>query len=149
VIFFAFEYRMTLPGGIDTSLFGFQMMMIMGVLSLLLALVALEFSPDFAARAARSENVRITYFLFIGALVALAMVLYGGSASSPAVDFAASTGHGLQIAGSQLPAGFRDVLRLHHEVNADIAQDRHVDSFHGSPFVIFRVVAGLIIRRTV
>jgi len=67
----------------------------MGVLSLLLALVALEFSPDFAARAARSENVRVTYFIFIGALVALAMVLYGGSASTPAVDFAASSGHGL------------------------------------------------------
>lgn len=95
VIFFAFEYRMTLPGGIDSSIFGFQMMMIMGVLSLLLALVALEFSPDFAARAARRENVRITYFIFIGALVALAIVLYAGGATSPAIDFAASTGHGL------------------------------------------------------
>jgi hypothetical protein len=95
VIFFAFEYRMTLPGGIDSSLFGFQMMMVMGVLSLLLALVALEFSPDFAFRAARNENVRVTYFIFIGALVALAIVLYGGGAATPAVDFAASTGHGL------------------------------------------------------
>jgi hypothetical protein len=62
VIFFAFEYRMTLPGGIDSSLFGFQMMMVMGVLSLLLALV---------------------------------LVLYGGGATSPAIDYAASTGHGL------------------------------------------------------
>jgi hypothetical protein len=95
VIFFSFEYRMTLPGGIDSSLFGFQMMMIMAVLSLLLALVALEFSPEFAARAARNENVRITYFIFIGGLVALVLVLYGGGATSPAIDYAASTGHGL------------------------------------------------------
>jgi hypothetical protein len=95
VIFFAFEYRMTLPGGIDSSLFGFQMMMVMAVLSLLLALVALEFSPEFAARAARNENVRITYFIFIGGLVALVLVLYGGGATSPAIDYAASTGHGL------------------------------------------------------
>jgi hypothetical protein len=95
VIFFAFEYQMTLPGGIDSSLFGFQMMMIMAVLSLLIALLALEFSPDFASRAARNENVRITYFIFIGALVALVIVLYGGGAATPAVDFAATTGHGL------------------------------------------------------
>lgn len=94
-IFFAFEYRMTLPGGIDSSIFGFRMMMIMGVLSLLLALTALEFSPDFAARAARNENVRVTYFIFIGALVALVNVLYGNGAATPAVAFAAATGHSL------------------------------------------------------
>jgi hypothetical protein len=95
VILFAFEYRMTLPGGIDSSIFGFQMMMVMGVLSLLLALVALEFSPDFASRAARNENVKVTYFIFLGAMVALVIVLYGGGAATPPVDYAALTGHGL------------------------------------------------------
>ena len=95
VIFFAFEYRMTLPGGIADSLFGFQVMMLMALLSMLLALVALEVSPGFAARAARSENVRITYFIFIGGLVALVIVLYAGGANTPAVAFAATTGHGL------------------------------------------------------
>lgn len=95
VIFFAFEYQMTLPGGVDDSLFGFQMMMIMAVLCLLLALLALEFSPAFASRAARNENIRVTYFIFIGALVALVIVLYGGGAGVPAIAYAASTGHAL------------------------------------------------------
>lgn len=95
VIFFAFEYQMTLPDGIEPSLFGFQMMMIMAVLCLLLSLLALEFSPGFASRAARNESVRVTYFIFIGALVALLIVLYGGGANVPVIDYAASTGHGL------------------------------------------------------
>jgi hypothetical protein len=95
VVFFAFEYRMTLPGGIESSLFGFQMMMVMAILSLLLALITLEISPGFASRAARNENVRVTYFIFIGALVALVIMLYGGGTSMPAIAYAASTGHGL------------------------------------------------------
>jgi hypothetical protein len=95
VIFFTFQYRMTLPGGIESSLFGFQVLMIMGVISMLLALIALEFSPEFAARMARNESVRVTYFIFIGALIALVIVMYGDGATTPAVDFAASTGHGL------------------------------------------------------
>ncbi len=95
VIFFSFEYRTTLPGGVESSLFGFQMMMVMAVLCLLLSLLALEFSPGFAARAARNENVRVTYFIFIGALVALLIVLYAGGASAPAIAYAATTGHGL------------------------------------------------------
>ena len=95
VVFFAFQYRMTLPGGIESSLFGFRIMMILAILSLLLALVALEVSPRFASRAARNENVRVTYFIFIGALVALVIMLYGGGASMPAIAYAAATGHGL------------------------------------------------------
>jgi hypothetical protein len=95
VIFFAFEYQMTMPGGIEPSLFGFQMMMILALLSLLLALLALEFSPGFAERAARNESVRVSYFIFIGALVALVIVLYGGGTTTPVIAYAASTGHGL------------------------------------------------------
>jgi hypothetical protein len=67
----------------------------MGVLSLLVALVVLEFSPDFASVVARNENVKITYFIFLGAVVALVIVLYAGGATVPAVAYAAATGHGL------------------------------------------------------
>ncbi len=95
VIFFAFEYQMTLPGGIEPSFFGFQMLMVLALLSLLLALMALEFSPGFAERAARNESVRVSYFVFIGALVALVIVLYGGGTTTPVIGYAATTGHGL------------------------------------------------------
>jgi hypothetical protein len=94
-IFFAFEYQMSLPGGMEQGILGFQVIMFMAIASILLALIAQELSPGFAARAARNESVKVTYFMFLGALVALAILLYGGGASAPAIAYAAANGNSL------------------------------------------------------
>ena len=92
-MFFTFQFDMTVPGGIESSLFNFQVMMMMAIVSILLALLAQEFSPGFAQRAAKNETVKITFFIFVGALVALIILMYGDGSASPVVGFAATSGH--------------------------------------------------------
>lgn len=92
-MFFTFEYDMTTPGGIESSIFNFTVMMLMAVVTILIALVAQEFSPGFAERASKNETVKITFFIFIGAIVALSILLYGGGAATPVIGFAVATGH--------------------------------------------------------
>lgn len=92
-MFYTFQYAMTVPGGIESSIFNFQVMMLMAIVTILLTLVAQEFSPGFARSAAKNETVKITFFIFLGALVALAIMMYGGGASSPVIGFAAVSGH--------------------------------------------------------
>ena len=87
IMFFTFEYNATMPTGIETSRFNFTIMMLMAVASILIALLAQEFSPGFARSASRNETVKITFFIFIGALVALTILLYGDILSSPIVGY--------------------------------------------------------------
>ncbi|HMK47085.1 MAG TPA: hypothetical protein VK436_10710 [Methanocella sp.] len=93
IMFFTFEYNRTLPGGIEVGTSNFIIMMLMAVASILIALLAQEFSPGFARSASRNETVKITFFIFIGALVALDILLYGNSLLSPVVGYAAESGH--------------------------------------------------------
>lgn len=95
VIFFAFEYQMTLPEGADASIFGFQIIMFMAIASILLAMIAQQLSPVVASRAAKNESVKATYFISLGALVALVIVLYGGGTRTPAIAYATASGDSL------------------------------------------------------
>ena len=87
-MFLTFQYDLTIPGAIESSIFNFRIMMLMAIVTILLTIVAQEFSPGFARRAAKNETVKVTFFIFTGALVALAILMYGGGSSSPVIGFA-------------------------------------------------------------
>ena len=92
-MFFTFQYDLTVPGAIESSIFNFRIMMLMAIASILLAIVAQEFSPGFARRAAKNETIKVTFFIFVGALVALAILLYGGGSASPVIGFALNSSY--------------------------------------------------------
>lgn len=92
VLFYAFESQMIAPGGIEASFLTFRMIIIMAIVTILIAVLAQEISPGFAVQAAKNEYVKITYFIIIGALVALIILMYGGGASLSVLSYAAVTG---------------------------------------------------------
>lgn len=88
LIFFTFEYEYASPAGLDDSLLMFKVIMAMAMGSILLAFVSQSLIPGLARQASSSSTLKITYFMFLGALVSLLTLLYAGGASHPAVAYA-------------------------------------------------------------